>query len=275
MVVHFVHPKPENTTIGSASNNDIELGGVGISGQHAVVVNKDNKTITLKLLSGGVTVNGKEIQNSVELLHNDRVSFGNGHLYAFHHPQDAYQREQAGENLSTLPTFNDAQKEIAKEKGFDMNSDGKSREDLQLMDDLVEIIPMVNEVNAISVELDKKTFFEIILISPQARGESLSKRTLVFVKVINLVDQTEFYWIKDKFVDKKFVMQEMYQNYQFNPEDVQSWDMAKTEDPFYEDPETTKVTIGGLQLFLESLAYLVDMDDTERLKKKIAMIWQY
>lgn len=263
MIVHFVHNKLEPTTVGSQSTNEIELGGVGISAQHAVVTNQNNKMIELKLLTGSVTVNGKEIETSTELLHNDRVSFGSGHLYAFHHPQDAYQREKAGENLSvSAPTFNEAQKEIAKEKGFDMETAGKSSEDLQLMDDLVEIIPMVNEVNAISVELDKKAFFEIILISPQARGESLSKRTLVFVKFMDLVDQTEFYWIKDKFVDKKFVMQEMYQNYQFNPEDVSNWDLAKDNDPFYEDPETTPVVVGGLQLFLESLAYLVDMDDT-------------
>merc|ERR1711881_666475 len=181
--------------------------------------NQDNKTISIKPLDGEVTVNGKTVPDEgQELLHNDRVLLGSGHLYAFHHPQDAY-RQQQENRVVVAPSFNDAQKEIAKEKGFDMNSEGKSIEDLQLMDDLVEIIPMVNEVNAISLELDKKTYFEVILISPQARGEPAGKRTLVFVKLINLVDQTEFYWIKGTFVSRKFNMQEMYQNFQFSPDD--------------------------------------------------------
>merc|ERR1711881_660607 len=41
-----------------------------------------------------------------------------------------------------------------------------------------------------------------------------------------------------------------------------SWDVPKEEDPFYEDPETTKVIVGNLQIYLESIAYLVNMDDT-------------
>ena len=91
-----------------------------------------------------------------------------------------------------------------------MSAEGKSLEDMQLQEDLIEIIPMVNEVNAISDELDKKCFFEIVLISPQARGEVVGKRTDVCVKLFNLVDQTEFLWDKSGFIDRKFKMQAMY-----------------------------------------------------------------
>lgn len=268
MIVYFFHPKPEATIVGAAEDVDIQLQGVTMMSQHAEIINKDNKKIFLKPMTAGanVTINGKDISpnGQTELFHNDRIMFGSAHLYAFHHPQDAFKKMKSAEPMQT-PTFNDAQKEIAKEKGFDMSSEGKSKEDMQLQEDLIEIIPMVNEVNAISEELDKKTWFEIVLISPQARGETKgpnSKRTLVFVKMVNLVEQTEFFWAKDKFINRKFNMQEMYQNYQFNPEDLKSWDLPKDQDPFYEDPESTVVVVGSCQIYLENIAYKVDLDDS-------------
>lgn len=43
-------------------------------------------------------------------------------------------------------------------------------ENLLLQEDLIHMLPMVNEANAMSEELDKKVKFEIALIAPQARG---------------------------------------------------------------------------------------------------------
>lgn len=261
MIVYFCHPKTVSK-IGALEDNDIQLQGVTMMAHHASIDNKNNKKIVIRPEAGAsVTINGKDILTETELFHNDRISFGNSHLYAFHHPQDAFNKMKNSEPIA-IPTFNDAQKEIAKEKGFDMSTEGKSKEDMQLQEDLIEIIPMVNEVNAISEELDKKTWFEIVLISPQARGDVVNKRTLVFVKLVNLVEQTEFLWKKDTFIDRKFNMQEMYQNYQFNPEDRKSWDVSKEKDPFYEDPEKTIVTVGSCQIYLENIAYQVDLTDT-------------
>jgi len=39
------------------------------------------------------------------------------------------------------------------------------------MEDLVQIWPMLGNANSMSEEMDKKIKFEIILVSPQARGE--------------------------------------------------------------------------------------------------------
>ena len=39
-----------------------------------------------------------------------------------------------------------------------------------LQEDLIELLPMTNEANAMSEEMDKKVKFELALISPQARG---------------------------------------------------------------------------------------------------------
>ena len=39
-----------------------------------------------------------------------------------------------------------------------------------LHEDLVEMIPAVEEANAISEELDQKVKFELVVMSPKARG---------------------------------------------------------------------------------------------------------
>jgi hypothetical protein len=62
------------------------------------------------------------------------------------------------------------QSEIAAHSGFSMDTSGKSKEDLILQDDLVSLMPHVNEANAMSEELNKKAYFEIILVSAAARG---------------------------------------------------------------------------------------------------------
>ena len=42
--------------------------------------------------------------------------------------------------------------------------------DLILQEDLIQLLPMVGEANAMSEELDKKVKFEICLVSARARG---------------------------------------------------------------------------------------------------------
>ena len=43
-------------------------------------------------------------------------------------------------------------------------------EDILLQEDLIQIMPMINEANAMSEELDRKMVYGIALVSPQARG---------------------------------------------------------------------------------------------------------
>ena len=51
-------------------------------------------------------------------------------------------------------------------------------EDVLLQEDLLEMLPAVEEANSISEELDKKRKFDIMIVSPEARGE-LTGRTEV------------------------------------------------------------------------------------------------
>lgn len=62
-----------------------------------------------------------------------------------------------------------------------------------------------------------------MLISPQARGDKQG-RTEVSVKMKDLTNDNEWLWGKNKFVNRKFIMQEMYQN--FVDGDTE-WDVEK------------------------------------------------
>jgi len=259
MIVHFCTAREQFTSVGSGQDRDIIISGVGIQPDHASVVNTDNSEITIKPAAGSVTVNGKDVPAEGQVLsHNDRVLFSTGHLYAFHHPQDAY-RQQTEQKLRQTPNFEDAQKEIAKEKGYDMNTVGKNAEDLRLMEELITLSPMVEEVNGIAQELDKKVYYELAPISGQVFG--LGDGTFVFVKCTHLVDQTEFLLDKDSFEARKYKMQEMYQNYKSSGGVKAKWDVAQDTDPFYDDPKTTKIQVGTSYVHLESLAYLVNMEE--------------
>jgi hypothetical protein len=85
-------------------------------------------------------------------------------------------------------------------------------EDALLQEDMLEIMPAVEEANAISQELDKKMKFESMIVSPEARGEQAG-RTEVMIKATNIESKHEWIWPKVKFMNRKYVMQEMYNDF--------------------------------------------------------------
>ena len=84
-----------------------------------------------------------------------RVLLGSSNLYVFHHPKELEALLKAGSKPGSV-TYDRAQGEIAANSGFDMTTEGKSKEDILLQEDLITLLPMVYEANAISEELNKK-----------------------------------------------------------------------------------------------------------------------
>ena len=119
-------------------------------------------------------------------------------------------------------------------------------------------MPAVEEANSISEELDKRVKFEIILIAPNKLGELKgkaegfdkkalkSKQPEVCVKMKNLENGAEFIWPKEKFLNRLYLMKEMYNNY----EEEDDWDLPEEKDPFQEDLNQ-EVCIGTAQVFLQ------------------------
>ncbi|XP_071490003.1 kinesin-like protein KIF28P [Diadema antillarum] len=253
MIVHLLGPGKYN--IGSDKADvkpEIVLNGLSIQKQHAVITNDGGKVFIDKVSpEAKLLVNGDPILTRQELDHNDRIMFGSNHLYVFQHPA----LKLATPSAYGVVTYEMAQQEIAQKNGFDMSSK-KSGEDLLLQEELVEMIPLVEEANAISEELDRKVKFEVIVMSPKSRGLTHG-RTEVCVKVRNLENELEYIWPRDKFVRRKYLMQEMYQNFA----EGSDWQLPDEKDPFTE-PLDTKVQIGVVNVYLQSLAYMIETKES-------------
>ena len=242
--------------IGKSDKCTIKLQGLSIMDEHALIeVEKQEMFITCQE-KAKITLNGDILASKQELHHNDRVVFSAGHVYVLHHPYQFKKALKEGKTFQAV-TWDEVQTEIAKKSGWDVNRTGKTEEELLLQEDLISLMPMVNEANAISEELDKKKSFEIALVSPQARGMS-SGRTIVMVKMTDLVHGNYWMWDRNKFINRKYKMVEMYQNYVDGDPD---WDLPKDIDPFYEDVDT-HVLIGQSQIHLKCLAYQIGFEES-------------
>ncbi|XP_076366810.1 kinesin-like protein KIF28 isoform X1 [Tachypleus tridentatus] len=249
-ITHII--KLGKNTIGK-SDTDITLFGPSIHDMHAVITRDNNGVISIERCNSDsrILLNGDLVTSEVVLSHCDRIMFGTTQLYVYNNP------EEAKKSKETYPevTYEMAQEEIVNKSGINMDTDDQSLETALLNTDLLEVLPGIDEANSISEELDKCVKFEIMLISPQMVGK-LSGRTEVLVKMRNLENKLEFEWPKDVFLNRLYVMKEMYQNYESGEE----WDLPKERDPFIEDINT-EVRIGNVQVFLQPLAYMVEQKE--------------
>ncbi|PAA54177.1 hypothetical protein BOX15_Mlig025022g3 [Macrostomum lignano] len=252
LIVHFC--EPGSHTIGREA--EFQLRGISILPQHATLNNSSDK-VTLTPQNGAkVCVNGREVVQETLLNHHDRVLFGNNHLYVFDNPK------AAAPSPSPIPTFEAAQAELAENSGvmglLGDKAKSSSAEDMLLMDDLVKLYPQVQEANAMSEELDRRVRFELVLMSPQGRGLRENEgRTEVYISLTNLDSGNEFFWSKDKFSDRKYLMRDMYQNYM----EGESWKLPQEKDPFWE-PADSPLLIGTCHVYLQSLAYLIEVAES-------------
>ena len=209
-------------------------------------------------------VNGATITGETDLDHNDRIVIGSTHIWIFQNPTEPGIAKKKYPPL----TYEYAQEEIAAKAGIQIAS--SAGDDVaMLQDDLIEVMPAVEEANSISEELDKRVKFEIILISPQMLHalnhkhegfegrDKASEQAEVCVKMKNLENGTEFIWPKEKFLNRLYLMKEMYNNYEEEDDD---WDLPEERDPFQEDLNQ-EITIGTVQVFLQPIAYMVEMKE--------------
>lgn len=263
MITHFAYPGVRRVGNSKApSPPEILINGLNILPEHATITNSSNKVTLTPLNSAKVLINGRPLTSAVQLKHNDRILFGSSHLYVFYDPAGVAALEKTGAK-DEPPTYEAAQAEIAEQSGLKeltnsaaSDSGGKSKDDLILQEDLIHILPMIGEANAMSQELKKRMTFEVALVAPQARGLT-SGRTEVCVKMTNQDTGNEWMWDRNKFINRKYLMQEMYQNYVEGDAD---WDLPQAKDPFWE-PASASIMIGTAQVILKSLAYLVETDE--------------
>lgn len=104
-----------------------------------------------------------------------RILFGTTQLFVFIHPE---QEKKAPGTYSEV-TFELAQEEIASKAGYTLDNEDQTMEVAILNKDLMEVLPAIDEANAIADELERNTRFEVMLVAPQILGKSADSRTEV------------------------------------------------------------------------------------------------
>ncbi|KAL8616438.1 hypothetical protein ACOMHN_041041 [Nucella lapillus] len=252
-IVHFINAPEITIGNGREESTELVLKGPGIVGRHAELREEEGGKYSLEPLEQNMRLmlNGKAVVERTPLKHNDRILFGTTQYFVFCNPKER--------DVSQTPfpevTFEMAQEELAKRSGFDVNMENKSRDETLLQEDIMELMPAVEQANSISEDLDKKMRFELMVVSPEARGE-LKGRTEVMMRVTHLETKHEWIWSRQKFLNRKFVMQEMYDNFQEGEE----WDLPSEKDPFVDDYEA-EFHIGSVKIWLKSVAYMIEMKE--------------
>ena len=147
-VVYQFLEKPV-TVIGKGKQGvdaDIALSGLSISKEHAIVTMKPSGVFHVKPGNSlaKTKVNGLPLTGEMELRHLDRVLFGSNHLYIFKNPKSP--TPSAGSPAEV--TWDFAQGEIAKAKGYSTGTEGLTREQQRAQEQVLELLPLLGEVNA-------------------------------------------------------------------------------------------------------------------------------
>lgn len=97
---------------------------------------------------------------STQLKHKDRILFGANHVYVY---LNAVNENHEAKELPLVITWEFAQKEIAKAKGYSLGNNLTTEQE-ELQEKILSLLPLLSEVNAISEELNKYRTFEIVLM---------------------------------------------------------------------------------------------------------------
>ena len=121
---------------------------------------------------------------------------------------------------------------------------------------------MLNEANAISKELGKNTVFQIKLKAAFATEDSGHPviQSEVVIQLTDMAVDATIIWTKAKFQNRIYLMRDVYQRFLECRQWGHAFTLEKEDDPFY-DPEEDQ-QIGWSHVYLESLTYLIDIDET-------------
>uniref|UniRef100_A0A8C2MY81 Kinesin-like protein n=1 Tax=Cricetulus griseus TaxID=10029 RepID=A0A8C2MY81_CRIGR len=245
--------------VGRAATNTICLQGLGISDKHASFMNLDGKVTITPHSKSKVVVNGIPVTNRTKLQHLDRIILGSNSAFLY----IGFPSERGGEDLSRFD-YDFFQLERAAAEGvsvdmLDTMSPGDGRADpsvLAVFQDYIKLMPMVVEANQMSEELEKGLKMELKvknLASSDSRGYDLQKE--VMVKVTKPRTHEVWIWSKAKFINRKFLMEELYQRF-LESDDSQ---VAQEDDPFWDPVEV--VHLGSAHVWLQSLAHCMVLEE--------------
>lgn len=164
-LMYFIRQCSE-ATLGSAEDNTIVLGGLGIREHHCCFTNVDDKTLRIRPLDWTaddtadprVYLNGGKVVSEAEMFHKDRLVLGMAHAFRVVIPKAAQveQRERVGsegvsvdELMPTVTVFDATQKRWIQDV---INRYGETKAEV-FAKELQEGLQLINEANEITGEV--------------------------------------------------------------------------------------------------------------------------
>ncbi|KAK6490105.1 kinesin-like protein KIF28P [Huso huso] len=259
VVKHFIQEGEWELGLSDRASNVITVKGLGILDRHATFTNMNGKVAINPCGEAKVIVNGAPLLKGTELQHLDRIILGSNSTYLY----IGFPSERRDEDWGRLD-YDFFQSELAVAEGFDMDKlgdtsskNGKANPSvLAVFHDYIKVMPMVTEANQMSQELNKGMEFKLEvknLAMCDSKGHDLEKE--ITVKVTHKETKQVWVWSKAKFINRKFLMEELYQRHM--EEDTMCVDREK--DPFWDPVDC--VHLGSAHVWLQSLAFCIKLEE--------------
>ncbi|XP_061523422.1 kinesin-like protein KIF28P isoform X2 [Phycodurus eques] len=244
----------------------ISIKGLGIQQRHAVLKNEQRRLTLTPLKGSKVTVNGRAVTQTSELQHLDRLILGSNCTYLY----IGFPSERGANDWSRYD-YDYFLSELAAAEGIHLgeSSTESCQTDPSLLAvfyDYVKLMPLVAEANQMSEELKKGVEFKLEiknLVLSDSKGNDLEKE--IICKVTSKHSKQVWMWSKAKFVNRKFLMEEIYlrhldeMNGEHTGEGLSSSALPRDKDPFWDPVEP--LLLGTAHLWLQSLAFRIPVDE--------------
>ncbi|XP_048830514.1 kinesin-like protein KIF28P [Brienomyrus brachyistius] len=247
----------------------ITIKGLGIQAKHAVFTNVERRVSITPVGQAKVIVNGASVPCKTQLQHLDRLILGSNSTYLF----IGFPSERDGNDWSRYD-YDYFQSELAaaegihihslcEEKSLGSPSGGHGQPDPSLLAvfyDYIKLMPMVAEANQMSQELNKGVVFKLEiknLAMSDSKGHDLEKE--IAVRVMLVENKQVWMWSKAKFINRKFLMEEVYQQQVVQGEWCDGSAPPRDEDPFWDPLEP--LHLGSAHLWLQSLAFRLQLEE--------------
>ncbi|CAF0841426.1 unnamed protein product [Brachionus calyciflorus] len=258
------YPDSKKTlVVGSTDKVDIQMHGLGVSDRHCGITFENGEFHIEPYPNSRIMKNGKQYEEKFQLNNFDRLVFGASLYFLFINPSKFDQdSEQMVINQMNTITVEKIQKEIAEESGLISDGfDHRKPDELQCINELIDLMPPVEEANQMSILMDKKMRYDLMILNPIVIGDPHSKpRPVILVRKFGT--SLEWIWEAEKFIDRKAVMSDFYLDFKEdgkinNPKYISS-------DPFV-DPSDMPVLIGVAVVEPKCILHRIPLEDTPKV----------
>lgn len=256
-------PKKKELLLGTDPKSDILNQGIGVIDKHCRFTFEKNEFYLQPFANARVIRNGRQEEEKFKLNNFDRLVFGASLYYLFIDPRnfDKDQVDNINQHISSVKVET-IQQEIAEVMGL-ISGDSRYRDpdEIACMNELIDLMPSLEEANSMSIAMDKKMKYKPIILNPVVIGEPKSKvRPLVIAEKFGT--SSKWLWDIEKFINRKACMSEMY--LEFKQNQLTDMDKYHNADPFLE-LDTEPTLIGTALVEPKCILHRVPLDENAKI----------